>query len=74
MKENEILFKTTSVSKLKAYDYGYFSIMPDISIQDLIVSNYDYLIIIGGSGCKKYLWKNNILHKKLKLLMKAIKY
>ncbi len=65
LKENKIFFETASVSKSKASGYGSFSIIPDISIGELIVSDYDCLIIIGGSGCKKYLWKNNILHEKI---------
>jgi len=39
--------------------------MPDITIEEIKVSNYDCIIIMGGSGNKKYLWKNSILHEKI---------
>ncbi len=67
---NKILYETASVSKSKAFGYKSFSIIPDISIQELIVTDYDCFIIIGGSGSKKYLWKNDILHEKIKAAYK----
>ena len=67
MKKNKILFEIASVSKSEAFGYSSFSIKPNISIQELIISDYDCLIIIGGSGSKKYLWKNNILHEKIRI-------
>ncbi len=73
MKKNKILFEIASVSKSEAFGYSSFSIKPDISIQELNVSDYDCLIIIGGSGSKEYLWKNYILHEKIKTAFKSNK-
>jgi putative intracellular protease/amidase len=66
LKKNDIPFEVASTSKSRASGYGSFSIVPDLCIQDLIVSDYDCLIIVGGSGCKRHLWNNTVLHEKIR--------
>ncbi len=73
LEKHKIFFETASVLKSKAVGYGSFSIMPDKSIQELIVSDYDCFIIIGGSGCKKHLWEYDILHNKIKTAFESNK-
>jgi protease I len=60
-KKNDILFDIASTSKSTAYGYTSFSTKPDISLEEIVVSDYNYIVIIGGSGSKKYLWENIIL-------------
>jgi protease I len=67
LKKNDIPFEVASTSKARASGYGSFSIVPDLCLQDVIVSDYDCLIIIGGSGCKRYLWNNQVLHEKIRM-------
>lgn len=73
LKINNILFDIASVSKSEAFGYIPFSVFPDVSIKELNIFNYDCLIIIGGSGNKKYLWKNTILHEKIQIANKENK-
>ena len=69
--------KVNIASETKSMAYGYIiktdngfeplAIKPDILIKEIDVLKYDCIIIIGGSGNKKYLWKNKILHEKIKI-------
>jgi len=66
LRKKNIDYDVASNKKLRAFGYVSLSIMPDLSIDEIIVSSYDCLIIIGGSGNKKYLWNNEVLHNKIK--------
>ena len=74
LKNNDIPFEVASTSKSRASGYGSFSIVPDLPIQDVIVSDCDCLIIIGGSGCKRYLWNNPVLHEKIRMAQKITNF
>lgn len=50
----------------KEYNNKPMLIIPDISIEEINIEDCKCIIIIGGSGNKKYLWKNTTLHNKLK--------
>ncbi|MFX1236526.1 MAG: DJ-1/PfpI family protein [Promethearchaeota archaeon] len=63
LKRNDIPFDIASNSKSMAYGYSTFSIKPDISLKKIRIPDYDCVVIIGGSGCKQYLWENPILHE-----------
>lgn len=41
-------------------------IKPDIAIKDVIIDDFDGIIIVGGSGSKEYLWSNKDLIKHVK--------
>lgn len=42
------------------------SIKPDLRISDARISDYDAIVISGGSGSKKYLWDDKALQKLVK--------
>lgn len=46
----------------KEFDNKPMMIRPDLSISEIKVEMYNCIIIIGGSGNKKYLWNNLELH------------
>ena len=39
------------------------SVMPDISIDDADMADFDAIVIAGGGGSREYLWKDQKLHE-----------
>lgn len=72
LKLHNIDFDLASTSKIKATGYiakefndNPMEVFPDLAIEDIDIKNYNCLIIIGGSGNKKYLWNNDKLLGKI---------
>ena len=39
------------------------TVVPDIAISDVVIADYDAIVISGGGGSKEYLWNNVALHE-----------
>lgn len=68
LEQGEVIIASTSIKK--AVGMLGVEIMPNKKIEDLKITQFDALIIVGGTGSKKYLWDNETL---LKLVIAANK-
>ncbi len=65
--------KVASVSTDQAVGMLGLKVKPDLSLNDVNVSDFNAVVVVGGSGTPQYLWGNSLLHYILKEASKQSK-